>query len=103
MVDIGMNSVSKILGITQTPIDIKAKVIEVYYNHQPQRLVIFIGKIRYNQGRGGFGGQKLDLSERTKNSLNLFFKVLRQCIAQYTVGHLERVAKARQIINQGKI
>jgi len=54
MVDIGMNSVSKILGITQTPMDIKAKV-------------------------------------------------LRQCIAQYTVGHLERVAKARQIINQEKL
>ncbi len=33
MVDIGMNSVSKILGITQTPMDIKAKVIEIYYNH----------------------------------------------------------------------
>lgn len=54
MVEIGMNSVSKILGITQTPMDIKAKV-------------------------------------------------LRQCIAQYTVGHLERVARARQIINQEKL
>ena len=29
MVEIGMNSVSKILGINQTPMDIKAKVIKI--------------------------------------------------------------------------
>jgi len=54
MVETGMKTVSKLLGITETPIDIKAKV-------------------------------------------------LRQCIAQYTVGHLDRVNKARQIINKEKL
>ena len=30
-------------------------------------------------------------------------KILKQCIAQYTVGHLKRVATARNIIQQGRL
>ena len=32
---------------------------------------------------------------------DLYYQVLRNCIAQYTVGHIARVAAARALIRQG--